>query len=190
MQAAGRNARACTLGSDVRFLPFDDTRPEPPPGYGYYYLVRYGNSCGAGTYGDGYPGAGGGADPRDGLDAAPSPQVCGLCTGRVGGAIITFDIGGESLRVWITDGPFIDTAKQFLASGTTTQIPIFYTLLDGRDCDSQWTWHPDPLNVAWADATIELCDGLPSSVEADKNYWFSIGFCPWSARVTAVDDQR
>ena len=178
-------ANTCTLGSNIILPPFIDTRPEPPPGYGYYYLARSGNACGAGTYGDGT----GSPDPRDALDAATNLPVCGLCTGRTGGAVITFDIAGESLRVWITNGPFIDRAKQLLAGGGH-QIPIFRTLVDGRDCDSQWTWRPDPLNVQWADAAIEACDGRPSSVEADKAYWFSIGFCPWSAIVTAVDDRR
>lgn len=88
-----------------------------------------------------------------------------------------------------TNGPFIDRAKELLATGTY-QIPIFNTLLDGRDCDSRWTWHPDPFNVQWADAAIEVCDGIPSDVEADKPYWFSIGFCPWSAVLTEVDDRR
>ena len=97
----------------------------------------------------------------------------------------------ETLAVWVTDGAFIDRAKQIL-SGGARQIPIFGTLLDGGACDPQWTWHVDPANVAFADAAIELCDGLPSHVEADKNYWIkTVGtFCPWSAVVTAVDDRR
>jgi glucose/arabinose dehydrogenase len=177
-------SRACALGSNLLYPPFTDTRPEPIRGYGYYYLVREGNECGPGTYGDGT----GTPDPRDALDAAAALTVCGLCTGRAPGAVVTLDISGESLAVWIANDAFIDTAKQLLATGKR-MIPSF-TLADGRDCDSQWTWHPDPLSVAWGDAAIEVCDGLPSDVEADKAYWFSIGFCPWTAVVTAVDDRR
>jgi hypothetical protein len=49
--------------------PYDDTRPDPVAGEGYYYLVRAVNSCGIGTYGDSslVP------DPRDDLD---SGTVC------------------------------------------------------------------------------------------------------------------
>jgi len=105
--------------------------------------------------------------------------------------MITFSFSGpETLRVWITNGPFIDRAKEFLATGITTQIPIFYPLQDGRDCDPLWTWHPDPATPEWADFTVEVCDGHPSDVESNKEYWFGIGFCPWSARVLAVEDSR
>jgi hypothetical protein len=193
LRADNGYARACDLTFETgpTLPPFVDGRPEPATGYGYFYLVRAGNACGEGTYGDGDPGAGGGPDPRDALDTAALGD-CPLCLGRVGGAIITFGFppSSEILRVWITNGPFIDTAKQFLAAGTTTKIPIFTTLLDGRDCDSIWTWHPDPEDVSWAIGAIEVCDGLPSGVEADKDYWFQIGYCPWAAQVIAVQDER
>lgn len=91
----------------------------------------------------------------------------------------------------MTDGAFIDRAQEILAGGPS-QIPIFGTLLDGRACDPQWTWHPDPRDVAFADAAIELCDGLPSHIEADKDYWLNTvgSYCPWTAVVAAVDDGR
>jgi hypothetical protein len=57
--------RATCLVSDVLDTPFTDARPNPPPGGGYYFLVRGKNSCGTGTWGDSsiLP------DPRDELDA-------------------------------------------------------------------------------------------------------------------------
>ena len=130
-------------------------------------------------------------DPRDPLDAATVFPACDICSGRAGGAMITFGFSGpETLRVWITNGPFIDKAKELLATGTGL-IPVFPPpLLDGRDCDSHWTWHPDPATPDWAEFTIEVCDGHPSDVEADKAYWLGIGFCPWSATVIAVEDYR
>jgi hypothetical protein len=145
--------------------------------------VRAGNECGSGTFGD----SGLSPDPRDALDAS-TPDAC-PCADRTGGAFVSFSIGSESLTIWSANGAFIDRAKDLLAGGDH-QVPVFNTLLDGSDCDLQWTWHPDPVDMTFADAAIELCDGLPSSVEADKEYWFGIGFCPWSAVVTAVDDRR
>lgn len=40
-----------------------------------------------------------------------------------------------------------------------------------------------------AEVTIELCDGTPSLVEADLDYWLNaVGrFCPWSAELVSVD---
>jgi hypothetical protein len=173
---------ACVAGDGLVAAALADTLPAPPPGRGTYYLARATNVCASGSYGD----SGLVPDPRDLLDAATPPPCA--CLGRTGGAMISFAIVNESLTVWSTNGSFIDRAKTLLATGQR-QVPIFNTLLDGRDCDPQWTWHPDPTDMTFADAAIEVCDGLPSSVEADKAYWFSIGFCPWSAVVTGVDDR-
>lgn len=48
-----------------------------------------------------------------------------------------------------------------------------------------WSWHissPSLVEVA-----IELCDGTPSMVEADLDYWLDTvkTFCPWSSYVYA-----
>ena len=178
-------ASACTLARGSAATSLTEGRPDPPAGSGYYYLVRAENTCGSGTFGDGS----GSPDPRDPLDAMP-PADC-PCSALAGGALIGFGIQSESLTVWVTNGAFIDRAKQLLATGAR-QIPIFGTLLDGRACDPQWTWHVDPQNVSFADAAIEVCDGLPSYIEANKAYWLgTVGsYCPWSAVVRGVDDRR
>jgi hypothetical protein len=114
-----------------------------------------------------------------------------LCAERTDGALIDFAIVGETLRVWVTGDAFIDEAIAQLEGSTPPRVPVF-DLLDGQDCDPQWTWHPPPMSPSFADATIELCDGLPSHIEMDKPYWLdTVGqFCPWSAMVTAVEDRR
>ena len=181
----GGYASACTLRQGLALPEFTDARPDPPVGSGFYYLARAENSCAPGTFGDGTPVP----DPRDVLDAALPPSC--PCAARAGGALIRFDIGNESLTTWVTDGAFIDQARQLLATGAR-EVPIFNTLVDGPDCDPQWSWHVDPADVLFSPAAIELCDGLPSHIEANKPYWLgTVGsFCPWSAVVTAVDDHR
>ena len=168
---------ACTLAQGSAATSLTEARPDPPAGSGYYYLVRAENTCGNGAFGEAA------------LDATLTPGC--PCSALAGGALISFRIVNESLTVWVTNGPFIDRAKQLLATGTR-QIPIFDTLLDGRACDPQWTWHVDPQNVSFADAAIELCDGLPSYIEANKAYWLgTVGsYCPWAAVVTSVEDRR
>ncbi len=39
---------------------------------------------------------------------------------------------------------------------------------------------------------MELCDGLPSDVEKDIDYWAgTVGrFCPWSAVLVSLKDYR
>ena len=46
-----------------------------------------------------------------------------------------------------------------------------------------WRWHF--ADVALTEAAIELCDGRPSMVEADLNYWLNTvkSFCPWDSYV-------
>jgi hypothetical protein len=43
-----------------------------------------------------------------------------------------------------------------------------------------------------AEVTIELCDGIPSHVEANLNYWVdTVGrFCPWNAGIVDIHDFR
>ncbi|MGH9798500.1 MAG: PQQ-dependent sugar dehydrogenase, partial [Candidatus Polarisedimenticolia bacterium] len=174
---------ACTLADALPGPPFPDARSPAPAGSGDLHLVRAANACGAGTFGD----ASFTPDPRDLLDLMP-PPACS-CADRTGGAQIRFRIAGEYLSVWIEDATFIDQAREILAGGAP-QIPFFDALVDGPDCDPQWTWHVDPRQVRFVDAAIELCDGLPSHIEADKSYWLgTVGsFCPWTAVVEAVTD--
>jgi hypothetical protein len=126
-----------------------------------------------------------------GAVATPTPAAP-PCAARTGGALISFALcEGETLTVWSTADAFITEALALLASGDR-RIPVFGTLRDDTDCDPQWTWHPAPADMAFAEFTIELCDGCPSHIEADTPYWFDTvrQYCPWSARVTAVDDRR
>ena len=185
LRTDGGFASACTLRRGQSGTSLIEARPDPPPGSAFYYLVRAENTCGSGTFGDGS----GSPDPRDLLDATLPPDC--PAGGPTGGALINFRIVSESLTVWATDGPFIDRAKELLAGGPR-QIPTFNKLLDGRSYDPQWTWHVDPQNLAFATAAIELCDGLPSGIEANKPYWLNTvgSYCPWSAVVRAVDDRR
>lgn len=114
-----------------------------------------------------------------------------LCADREGGALIDFDIVGELLRVWTTDDAFIDEAISQLGGMTPPRVAVFVPAA-GVDCDAQWSWHTEPTPVSFADLTIELCDGRPSDVEGDIDYWVNtVGqYCPWSAVVSAVDDRR
>ena len=48
-----------------------------------------------------------------------------------------------------------------------------------------WSWHLDPLSIQVPDASIELCDGRPSMVHSNLDYWVDTvhTYCPWAARV-------
>jgi hypothetical protein len=139
-----------------------------------------GTSATGGSAGSGATGGGAG-----GSDAGA------VCATRAGGALVTFQIVTETLTVWVTNSAFIDEALELKNAGEQ-RIPSFEDLLEGSDCDAQWSWHPDPGQVSFADFTIELCDGLPSHIEDDKTYWLGTvdSYCPWSAQVVDVVDRR
>lgn len=49
-----------------------------------------------------------------------------------------------------------------------------------------WSWHLTPNQWQLVEVSIELCDGTPSMVEADLDYWLhTVGaFCPWGSYVS------
>ncbi len=53
LQTIGLVAATACAGSDLTTPSFSDARPGPPPGDGFYYLVRAENACGSGGFGSG-----------------------------------------------------------------------------------------------------------------------------------------
>jgi hypothetical protein len=142
-----------------------------------------GGTAGNATGGSaGSSGGSGGASGRGGTGGSGA-----LCEDYTDGAFVEFEIVEETFRVWIENAAFITEAQRLLAAGET-RVPVFETLVDGTGCDPEWSWHPDPSEVSFADFTIEVCDAVPSYIEENKAEWFdSVGsWCPWSARVTRV----
>ncbi|MFW5926093.1 MAG: hypothetical protein ACOCV4_07985 [Myxococcota bacterium] len=133
----------------------------------------------AGIHDSGTPDAAG-----DAGDGAP-------CAERTGGALVQFRICDEPIALWITDGDFIDEAIEN-AGEDPGRVPVFGEVVAGTDCDPQWSWHVQPDDALWADATIELCDGCPSYLEDNLDDWIDqVGnYCPWAAEVETVDDRR
>ena len=59
------------------------------------------------------------------------------------------------------------------------------------DHNAPWTWHLDPIDIAMADFTIEVCDGRPSLVDSLLDDYLTVGrFCPWGAELVRVKDFR
>ncbi len=122
-----------------------------------------------------------------GDDGTDTPKTGESCAALSPTTLVEFEIAGETLAVGIDNDAFATEAARLLAAGET-RIPVFNTLVDGEGCDAQWSWHPDPSDVEFADFTIELCDGVPSHIEENKEGWLATvgSYCPWSARVTDV----
>ena len=57
---------------------------------------------------------------------------------------------------------------------------------DDPGVNEPWSWHIDPATLEFADMTIEVCDGLPSLRRGPHRH-VSDQYCPWSAKVIAVE---
>jgi hypothetical protein len=57
LRSDGNVGAATCAQDDQAGTTWIDARPDPPPGEGYYYLVRRVNVCGTGTYGQATGGA-------------------------------------------------------------------------------------------------------------------------------------
>jgi len=55
----------------------------------------------------------------------------------------------------------------------------------GNDGNRNWSWHFKPDDWDLAEISVEVCDGLPSDVEKDIDYWVDTvkRFCPWDSFV-------
>lgn len=78
------------------------------------------------------------------------------------------------------------------ADGSKPQGIVSGKLADGDggfnrnpSSNKRWTWHLIPESVSFPELAMELCDGRPSDVEANKSHWLNDikMFCPWSAKI-------
>lgn len=107
------------------------------------------------------------------------------------GVLATFEASGETFRVWVTNPFTVQQILNLAAGRSTASIPNGRVLRGpgAAEHNLPWSWHLDPEQIEMAEMTIELCDGIPSYVEAQLDEWVgTIGrFCPWSARLVSVE---
>lgn len=103
--------------------------------------------------------------------------------------IATFDVQGEQFRVRIENEATIEQVRALGRGEGTASIPNG-RLLRGSDGNEPWSWHLDPQDIEMTEVAIELCDGTPSLVEADLDYWVDTvqRFCPWTAKLVGIED--
>jgi hypothetical protein len=107
-------------------------------------------------------------------------------TGPSGVAVVTFQVVNEQFRVRLTTAEQLRAAQAAQAGGRA-RIPVG-RVVSGTEVNTGWSWHLE--EVSFAEATIELCDGLPSHVERAGGPAFAQGtYCPWSARIVAIQER-
>lgn len=107
-----------------------------------------------------------------GADTAPSPT-----------RTATIRVADETFRVALTTADQVAAAEAAKA-GRGPRIPNG-RIVAGTGVNTGWTWHL--VDVEFADATIELCDGRPSDVEKAGPSYGGGRYCPWGATITAIE---
>jgi hypothetical protein len=65
--------------------------------------------------------------------------------------------------------------------GANSLFPIGPVREGDGGFNAPWSWHLDPDETRMTEAAVEVCDGLPSYVEAHRSDFPT--YCPWSGRV-------
>ena len=102
-----------------------------------------------------------------------------------GGPVATFQVVGETFRIELVTPELIDHAQRLFDGEELATIPVGKIVRPDPEVNTGWHWHIDPKTLEFADFTTEVCDGLPSYVE-DKTLT-SDTYCPWSAKIIAMD---
>ncbi len=125
---------------------------------------------------------------RGGVRAA---GISSTCANRTGGAEIEIKVNDQTFRFWSVNSAFIEKAIALRDAKKSATI-MFKQIVDGADCDPQWTFHINPAEMDWPHFTTEVCDGRPSDIEGDKKHWINDvkRWCPWTSFVTEVTDRR
>lgn len=95
------------------------------------------------------------------------------------------EVSGETFVVGVTTPDQLQQMEARLASGE--EGVLSGELAAGSaNYNDPWSWHLIPSTVHTPDLAIEVCDGRPSMVEDDLDYWLETveRFCPWGATVT------
>lgn len=116
------------------------------------------------------------------------PDTSASCATRAGGAFVTFEVCGSSVKAWASSAAFVDQAARILAGTSPAEAPVL-ELLSGADCDDQWSFHADPATPTFTASPAAACDACPSAVQANLTYWLTTvrRWCPSAAAVIAVD---
>lgn len=105
-------------------------------------------------------------------------------SGPANSATFVVQVANEQFRVRIENAAAIAEARTLLSSGQPKNVNGEIARGNGG-FNSGYSWHLRPSTVEFADVTMELCDGMPSYVEANVDYYVDSvrRYCPWGARV-------
>ncbi len=104
--------------------------------------------------------------------------------------VATIKTAQGKFRAVLTDPEMIEKAKIELAGGGDAGVPTGLLAWGDGGVNMGHVWHV--VDLAFADFTIELCDGTARAVDRDPAYWVETvrAFCPWSGEVVKLRPLR
>jgi len=100
------------------------------------------------------------------------------------GEYFTVSVANEDFIIFVTDSQTIQDAKDNYYG--KNELFVIGDLAEGDGGFNQpWSWHLNPDSVRMAENAMEVCDGLPSDVENDLDYWLNTVkiFCPYDSAI-------
>lgn len=116
--------------------------------------------------------------------------------GRTAGLLATFDVNGERFKLWAVKPETIRQLRQLQRGELTDPVPFPVGRVTRgagfRQHNAPYSWHLDPITVALAEASIELCDATPGYVEDNLDEFVNVvrQFCPWGAKLVSLQPFR
>ena len=97
-----------------------------------------------------------------------------------GPTVVTFEVADQgTYKIELITPEQIEHVKELMAGSEEGRIPVGTIVRDNPGVNAPWSWHIDPTTLEFADATTEVCDGLPEYVE--DGTLTSDTYCPWLA---------
>ncbi|MGH7710389.1 MAG: hypothetical protein ACREOG_03845 [Gemmatimonadaceae bacterium] len=122
------------------------------------------------------------------LAAVTAVAACGSdSTSPSDVATFVVQVGSEQFAVRVVDQATFAKLNARMQSGNPGVIIGRVVIGDGG-FNAPWTWHLEPSSIDAPQASIELCDGTPSYLEAHRDEWIASvrDYCPWTAKVVSV----
>ncbi|MGQ0815491.1 MAG: BP74-related protein [Gemmatimonadota bacterium] len=115
---------------------------------------------------------------------AAAVAACGDAAGVSAGGTFIVAVGQEQFRVRIDNALLATKARRMMTGAENQQIVNGELARGDGGFNTGFGWHMKPNAISFADVTIELCDGRPSDVQSDIDYWVDTvqRYCPWGGR--------
>lgn len=120
-----------------------------------------------------------------GVAVLASLALAGCAQGAAVPSVATFRVVDQEFRVELDTPELVANAEALLRGEDVPAIPVGVVVRGDSSVNAPWSWHLDPATIEFADATTEVCDGLPEFVE--DGTVTSPYYCPWSAEIVSLE---